>query len=158
MGMCRVRLTTYTDYSLRVLMRLALRPQELTTIAEIAQVYDVSEHHLMKVVHQLGRSGYVETLRGRGGGLRLAKTAAQINVGDVVRRMEPDFDLAACFNTEGCRIEAACVLARALARARTAFMQVLDGYTIADLVQKPRQLGALLGIEVSKVPRRRLAH
>jgi Rrf2 family nitric oxide-sensitive transcriptional repressor len=96
-GGTAMRLTAYTDYSLRVLMRLALRPQELTTIADIARAYRISEHHLMKVVHQLGRAGYIETVRGRGGGLRLARDPTAIWLGDVVRRTEPDLDLVECF-------------------------------------------------------------
>jgi Rrf2 family nitric oxide-sensitive transcriptional repressor len=147
-----VRLTTYTDYSLRVLIRLALRPQTLATIAEIAQVYGISEHHLMKVVHQLGLAGYVQTVRGRGGGLRLAKNPHEINVGEVVRRMEPDLGLVACFReAEVCTIESACVLAGALKQALAAFMQVLDSYTLADLIKKRSQLSVLLKIKPSRV-------
>lgn len=140
-----MRLTAYTDYSLRVLIRLALEPDELATIAEIAAVYDISEHHLMKVVHELGRAGYVETLRGRGGGLRLARRPAQINVGEVVRRMEPDFALAVCFReSEHCAIESSCSLNRVLEEALDAFMQVLNAYTLADLVKRPKALATLL--------------
>lgn len=151
-----MRLTDYTDYSLRVLIRLALRPQDLATIAEIAQAYDVSEHHLMKVVHQLGVAGYVETLRGRGGGLRLARKPAEIHVGEVVRRMEPDFGLVACFRgSEYCTIEPACHLAQALRAALAAFFQVLDRYTIADLIEKPAQLSVLLDLKPATPARRR---
>jgi Rrf2 family nitric oxide-sensitive transcriptional repressor len=147
-----VRLTNYTDYSLRVLTRLALQPQNLATIAEIAQVYGVSEQHLMKVVHQLGLAGYVQTVRGRGGGLRLAKKPHEINVGEVVRRMEPDFGLVACFrDSEVCTIESACVLSRAMQQALAAFMEVLDSYTLADLIKKRSQLSVLLRIKPAKV-------
>lgn len=151
-----MRLTAYTDYSLRVLMRLALRPGSLATISEIAGAYAISEHHLMKVVHQLGRAGYVETVRGRGGGLRLAKKAQDINVGEVVRRMEPDFGVVACFRApESCTIEPACVLAEALDRALAAFMGVLDRYTLADLIRKPGPLLALLKLKPLEAPRTR---
>lgn len=147
-----MRLTTHTDYSLRVLIRLALRPQKLATIAEIAQVYGISEHHLMKVVHQLGLAGYVQTVRGHGGGLRLAKDPRQINVGEVVRRMEPDFGLVACFRESGvCTIESACVLAGALKQAVAAFIDVLDSYTLADLIAKRSQLSMLLKIKPPRV-------
>ena len=143
-----MRLTAYTDFSLRVLIRRALRPADLTTIAEIAALYEISEHHLTKVVHRLGVAGYVETVRGRGGGLRLAKPPAQIGVGYVVRRMEPDLRIVACLrDAEVCRIEPACVLSTALERALAAFMAELDRYTLADLVAKPRRLGRLLGVE-----------
>lgn len=140
-----MRLTTYTDYSLRVLIRLAVRPEELTTIAEIARVYGISEHHLMKVVHQLGMAGYIETVRGHGGGMRLAKKPADIGIGEVVRRTEPDLNLVECFRTpRTCTIEPACVLSGALAQALAAFLEVLDGYTLADLVKRPAPLAGLL--------------
>src|ERR1700743_3445020 len=92
-----MRLTSYTDFSLRVLMYLALHPDRRPTIAEIAGRYGISRTHLMKVVHQLGLKGYVETVRGKGGGLRLARPMTEITVGEVVRRMEPDMALVACF-------------------------------------------------------------
>ncbi len=140
-----MRLTTYTDYSLRVLMWLALRPDELTTISEIARAYGISEHHLMKVVHQLGLSGYIETVRGHGGGLRLAKKPEDIVVGDVVRRAEPDLGLVECFRaSQACAIQPACVLSTVLAEALRAFMDVLDGYTLADLIAKRAPLAGLL--------------
>ncbi len=143
-----MRLTAHTDFSLRVLIRLALRPADLATIAEIAALYGISEHHLTKVVHELGGAGYVETVRGRGGGLRLAKSPAQIGVGDVVRRMEPDLRIVACLrDAESCRIAPACELSTALGRALSAFMAELDRYTLADLVAKPRRIGRLLGVE-----------
>jgi Rrf2 family transcriptional regulator, nitric oxide-sensitive transcriptional repressor len=140
-----MRLTNYTDYSLRVLIRLALRPGELATIADIAKAYNISEHHLMKVVHQLGVAGFIETVRGHGGGMRLARSAGDIVVGDVVRRMEPDFGLVACFRNEPCAISPACTLSGVLDEALAAYMAVLDRYTLADLLKKPRQLTALLG-------------
>lgn len=154
-----MRLTAYTDYSLRVLIRLALRPGSLATIGEIARIYAVSEHHLMKVVHQLGLAGYVETVRGRGGGLRLAKNPEDINVGEVVRRMEPDFGIVACFRGSGsCAIEPACVLAEALDQALAAFMAVLDRYTLADLIRRPSQLLALLKMRPAETSRPRAGH
>lgn len=143
-----MHLTTYTDYSLRVLMRLGLRPRDLATIAEIAEVYGISEHHLMKVVHHLGVAGYIETVRGRGGGLRLARNASDISVGEVVRRMEPDLGLVACFRRgESCSISPACTLASVLDEALQAFLAVLDRYTLADLISRPKQLAQLLRIE-----------
>src|SRR5512142_282347 len=104
-----MRLTAYTDYSLRVLIRLALRPGQLVTIAEIARSYDISEQHLMKVVHQLGVAGYIETVRGHGGGMRLARKPAEIVIGDVVRHTEPDLCLVECFRApHSCVIAPAC--------------------------------------------------
>ncbi len=142
-----MRLTAYTDYALRVLMRLALRPGELATIAGIAREYRISEHHLMKIVHQLGRAGYIETVRGRGGGLRLARDPAEIVLGEVVRRTEPDLGLVECFRSSGtCSIEAACELSAVLGKALQAFLAVLDRCTLADLLGKRPSLERLLRI------------
>lgn len=143
-----MRLTTYTDYALRVLISLAVQPQHLTTIANIAESYGISENHLMKVVHQLGVAGYIETVRGRNGGIRLLKKPSDINVGEVVRQMEPDFDLATCFNVSGsCVIEPRCALKGVLAQARDAFLGVLDRYTLAELVTRRRELATLLNAQ-----------
>jgi Rrf2 family nitric oxide-sensitive transcriptional repressor len=148
-----MHLTTYTDYSLRVLIRLALTPARLSTIAEIADAYAISEHHLMKVVHELGLAGYIETIRGRGGGLRLARNPAEITVGEVVRRMEPDLNLVACFRADQtCTISAACTLTAVLGEALGAFLEVLDRYTLADLVEQPRRLSRLLKIPLDPDP------
>jgi Rrf2 family nitric oxide-sensitive transcriptional repressor len=144
----QVRLTVYTDYALRMLMYLALKEDRLATIAEIAESYDISKNHLMKVAHQLGVAGYVETVRGRGGGLRLAKPISAIGLGEVVRQTEPDMAIVSCFEpVDGpCAIKPCCVLKRALKKARDAFVEVLDGYTLDDLVQPRARLTGLLGI------------
>ncbi|HVW69071.1 MAG TPA: Rrf2 family transcriptional regulator [Steroidobacteraceae bacterium] len=148
-----MHLTTYTDYSLRVLIRLALRPGELATIAGIARSYDISEHHLMKVVHQLGVAGYIDTVRGHGGGIRLAREPAKINLGEVVRRSEPDFALAECFRASGrCGIQPSCVLSGILGEALTAFLAVLDRYTLADLLGEPERLARLLKVSSARSP------
>jgi Rrf2 family transcriptional regulator, nitric oxide-sensitive transcriptional repressor len=142
-----MRLTAYTDYTLRTLIYLALRPDRLATIAEIAAAYRISTNHLMKVVHQLALAGDVATLRGQHGGLRLARPAAVINIGAVVRRTEPDWELAACFGSgPGCVIAQHCVLAGALDEALAAFMAVLDRYTLADLVEPRDRLAGRLGL------------
>jgi Rrf2 family transcriptional regulator, nitric oxide-sensitive transcriptional repressor len=130
-----MRLTTYTDYTLRTLMYLAANAERLVTIAELAATYGVSEAHLMKVVHRLGRAGEVETVRGRKGGLRLRKPPDEIGLGAVVRRTEADLELVPCFSDPGtCVLGRVCVLERALAEALAAFLAVLDRYTLADLV------------------------
>ena len=111
-----MRLTTYTDYTLRVLTRLALRPRDLTTISEIVDSYGISKNHLMKVIHRFGIAGYIETVRGRYRRIRLRKRPGDINIGEIVRRMEPDFDLVPCFTaSNACVIEPVCVLKDALA-------------------------------------------
>jgi Rrf2 family nitric oxide-sensitive transcriptional repressor len=142
-----MRLTTYTDYSLRALMYLALRDDERVTVDDIAAAYDISRNHLTKIVHELGRDGYLATTRGRGGGIRLARPPAEINIGEVVRRCERQNALVECFGAGNtCCITSACVLRSALAEAREAFMLVLDGYTLADLVRPRRALAHSLGI------------
>ena len=141
-----MRLTAYTDFSLRVLMYLALNPERRPTIAEIAQRYGASHAHLMKVVHQLGLKGYVDAVRGKSGGLRLARPAAEITVGQVVRDMEPDMALVACFSDRppGCRLSPACRLKAKLEQARGAFMGVLDDCTLADVTANEAALAQLL--------------
>jgi Rrf2 family nitric oxide-sensitive transcriptional repressor len=143
-----MRLTAFTDYTLRTLTYLALRPQKLVTIAEVATAYGVSANHLMKVVHSLAQSGDVATLRGQHGGLRLARAPQEINLGTVVRRTEPDLELAFCFGSgPWCRIKGECGVSDVLAEALGAFLAVLDRYTLADLVAKRRDsLMTLLGI------------
>ncbi len=136
-----MRLTRYTDYAMRVLIYLGAQPEKVCSIAEIARAYKISHNHLTKVAHDLGKAGYVESVRGRAGGIRLACAAAKINVGDVVRRTEPDFDLADCGN---CVIAPACRLTGVLDEALAAFMAVLDRYTIADLLAKQSKLLRLL--------------
>lgn len=141
-----MRLTVYTDYALRVLMYVALHPDRLPTIAEIAESYGISRNHLMKVVYELGVGGYVETVRGKNGGLRLARRPQDIVLGEVVRRTEPDMALVPCFEAarSPCVITPACTLRRALHEARGAFLKVLDSYTLSDLVQNRDALSALL--------------
>jgi Rrf2 family nitric oxide-sensitive transcriptional repressor len=143
-----LRLTIYTDYALRLLMYLALKDNGLATISEIANSYGISRNHLMKVAYELGAAGYIETVRGRGGGLRLAKPVGMIRLGDVVRHTEPDMALVTCFKPreEPCAIRRCCVLRDALERACVAFMDVLDGYSLADLVQPRSRLRSMLAI------------
>jgi Rrf2 family nitric oxide-sensitive transcriptional repressor len=149
-----MRLTTYSDYALRVLMYLALKSDGLSTIAAIAESYDISEAHLMKVVHQLGVAGYIETVRGRGGGVRLARPMEAISLAEVIRTTEPDMAIVACLKpiNASCTINPSCVLKRALQRAQDAFMEVLEGYTLADLVAPRARLAGLLGISPGASP------
>ncbi|MBC4014987.1 Rrf2 family transcriptional regulator [Siccirubricoccus deserti] len=141
-----MRLTALTDFSLRMLIHLALRPDGRATIAEVAAAYRISENHLMKVAHLLGQAGYVTTLRGRGGGLSLGRPAAEITAGEVVRRVEPDMALVPCFAGADCAILPACRLKQTLHQAREAFLAVLDATTIAELAQPAPALRELLGI------------
>ncbi|HKV15092.1 MAG TPA: Rrf2 family transcriptional regulator [Reyranella sp.] len=132
-----MRLTRYTDYAMRVLIYLGVQPDKVCSIAEIARAYGISHNHLMKVAHDLGRSGYVESVRGRTGGVRLARSTESINVGAVVRQTEQGFELADCSN---CIIAPACGLTGVLDEAVAAFLAVLDRYTLADLLAKQSKL------------------
>ncbi|ANU27350.1 RrF2 family transcriptional regulator [Planococcus versutus] len=132
-----MRLTMYTDFSLRVLIYLGTKePEKLTTIQEISDAYNISKNHLTKVTFELGKAGFIQTVRGRGGGIRLADLPQQINVGTVVRKMEDDFHLVECFNsaTNRCPISSICGLRGALGKALNAYLSVLDEYTLEDLM------------------------
>lgn len=141
-----MQLTRYSDYSLRVLIFLALRPEELSTIDEIASSYGISKAHLMKVVHQLGLQGSVETVQGRRGGIRLARAPEEICLGEILRDTEASLALVECFRPEesDCPIEDACGLRLALGEALDAFFDVLDRYTLADVVRRRRPLLRIL--------------
>jgi Rrf2 family nitric oxide-sensitive transcriptional repressor len=130
-----MRLKSYTDFALRVLMHLAAKPDRLVSIGEIARTYRISHNHLTKVVHDLRKQGFLDAVRGRSGGIRLARPARDISVGEVVRHTEAGFDLVDCAS---CVIAPACALTAALHEARMAFMNVLDGYSLADLVEEQR--------------------
>ncbi|MEO8278264.1 MAG: Rrf2 family transcriptional regulator [Ideonella sp.] len=131
-----MRLAEYTDYTLRVLMYCAARPQQLVTIGELAERHSVSRNHLMKIVTDLGRQGVLATTRGRGGGLRLLMDPARIRVGDVVRASETDFRLVECFDpaTNQCALSPSCRLKGLFDAALQAYFKELDGMTLADIV------------------------
>lgn len=141
-----MRLTFYSDYSLRLLMYAALKPGALITIQEVADAYDISKNHLTKVAFDLGRAGFMESVRGRGGGIRLAKRPEEIGLGDVLRVTEARSVLVECFNpmTNSCRISAPCRLKGVLGRAMKAYFAVLDEYTLADLTQNHPELSRTL--------------
>lgn len=142
-----MRFTRQTDYALRVLMFLGLRPaDELSTIREIADRYGISENHLMKVVHRLGQEGLIETVRGRQGGIRLAVAPERIPLGDTVRRFEEDMRIVECFDpaTNTCAIAPVCALSGILHEALGGFMAVLDRYTLRDLLQPRGALARVL--------------
>lgn len=136
-----MQLTRFTDFSLRVLISLAARPDGLATVAALAEEHGISRHHLTRVVHQLGIKGYIETMRGKGGGFRLARVPEAIRVGDVVRDMESGFEIAECFQLgqSACRLMPGCTLKGVLGEAAQAFLATLDRYTLADLLSPPGQ-------------------
>lgn len=142
-----MRLTNYSDYALRILTYLGLKREELSTITEIAGCYQISRNHVVKIVHQLGQLGYVDTLRGKNGGIRLARAPEKINIGDVIRHTEASMDIVECFsNQNACIIGCSCVLRTAISEALSAFMAVLDDYTLADLIAPRRQLSKQLHV------------
>jgi Rrf2 family transcriptional regulator, nitric oxide-sensitive transcriptional repressor len=134
-----MRLTEHTDYALRLLMYLGTNGTSLATTREVALLHGISHHHLTKVVNQLGHAGFVETVRGRCGGIRLARPPADIMVGDVVRHTEPDFHVVACLDgrARACPLAPACVLKGALCRATACFLDTLDGVALSTLIPSP---------------------
>ena len=142
-----MRLTNFTDYSLRVLIYLGLHGPGLVSIADIARAYQIKQNHLTKVVHNLARLGYVDSVRGRSGGLRLAKSPADINLREIVRQTEDNFVLVECFASDLCKLTGVCALARATNEALAAFFCVLERFTLADLVgSDSAKLAQRLGI------------
>ena len=141
-----MRLTSFSDYTLRVLMYLALERDRLATIPEIAAAYGVSRNHLMKVVHQLAQSGVIETVRGKGGGLRLAREPGAIRIGAIVREAEGAGPIVECLShgASTCPITPVCRLSRVLVEGFDALYDHLDRYTLADLVGNRRALSSAL--------------
>ena len=157
-----MRLSDYTDYTLRVLMYCAQHRDRRVTIAEMADVYGVSKNHLMKIVNDLGRQGLLETTRGRGGGLRLLKAPSDIRVGDVVRGAETDFRLVECFDpaSDTCTLSPTCRLKKVLGRALKAYFAELDVVTLADIAKpgptpsrpaKPKAVVAAKGLLITPI-------
>ncbi len=146
-----MKLTSFTDYSLRVLIYLAADRTRRATVAEIAQAYGVSENHLVKVVHFLGTQGWIETVRGRGGGITLAMAPEAIGIGQVVRGTEGAVLPAECFSEGGghCAIDGHCRLKAVLGEAVAAFYTVLDRYTLADITRNPQRLARVLQIHAA---------
>jgi Rrf2 family transcriptional regulator, nitric oxide-sensitive transcriptional repressor len=144
-----MRLTLWTDYALRTLIYVGAKGGRLATIAEIAESFDISKTHLMKVVNRLGQQGYIDTIRGKGGGIRLVRPPGEIRVGAVVRETEEELAVMGCLAETGfCRIEGCCVLRHALREATLAFLRTLDGYTLADLLAPGARLVRSLGLDI----------
>lgn len=153
-----MRLTTFTDYSLRVLIYLALEPDRRATISEIAGAFGVSENHLMKVAHFLGKQRLLANVRGKGGGMALARAPEKINVGAVVRLTEADALPAECFDRDNnrCVITPACRLRHVLDEAVESFYETLSRYTLADLVEERRALARLLSRAAPEIVMKRI--
>lgn len=149
-----MRLTDYTDYTLRVLMFCALHPERSVTIAELAESHAVSKNHLMKIVNNLARLGWLQTTRGRGGGLRLLKNAADIGIGDVVRQTETDFRMVECFDTSHntCTLTAHCQLKQVIRTALQSYLAELDKVTLADITAAAPAAQRVGSGGISRVP------
>jgi Rrf2 family nitric oxide-sensitive transcriptional repressor len=149
-----VQLSLQADYACRVLIFLATTSASRASIREIADAFDISENHLMKVVHRLGKLGFISNVRGRGGGIELARAPSEIRIGEVIRTMETHFDVVECFNatTNTCPISPVCGLKGALAKARSAFLETLDEYVLEDVVKNRRALGSAIGLVGSTAP------
>ncbi len=141
-----MRLNTFSDYALRVLIYLGVHDDQIATVSQIADAYGISANHLMKVVHHLAQRGYIETARGKGGGMRLGLSPEMINIGDVVRGTEDNGKLVECFDRQSsnCRIESVCVLRTVLGHALDAFFLSLESYTLADLLAPKPELAKTL--------------
>jgi Rrf2 family nitric oxide-sensitive transcriptional repressor len=137
-----MKLTSYTNYALRALQLAALRAPQLVRVDDVVAIHGLARPHIVKIVHELGKAGFLETVRGRNGGFRLARPAEAIVVGDVVRITEGRLDLVECFNpdTNTCPLLGICKLSSALKRATQAFMQVLDDLTVADIAANRTEL------------------
>lgn len=137
-----MRLTQFSDFSLRILMYAAMREGRLITIEETAALYGISRAHLMKVTNQLTRHGFLKSVRGRSGGLMLARAPAEIGLGDVIRATEPDFAMVECFGPDGrCLVTPHCRLKGIVGEALAAFLAVFDRHSLADLVLRPEDFG-----------------
>lgn len=137
-----MKLTSYTNYALRSLQLAAIKEPELVRVEDVAKIHGLSRPHIVKIVHELGRAGYLETVRGRGGGFRLGRPAKDIIVGDIIRLTEGPLDLVECFNPDKntCPLIGICKLSRKIQEATRAFMAVLDDLTIADIAHNRDQL------------------
>lgn len=144
-----MQLTLHTDYALRVLIFLAQKKDGLSTISEIAEFYHISRNHLVKVVHHLSTENFIQTTRGKHGGMQLARAPEMISVGDVVRRMEPNFDLVECFSSsnQACTVVAVCALKEVLYRAGNEFLAVLDKYTVADAIMQNNKTQHIFSVD-----------
>lgn len=147
-----MRLTNYSDYSLRVLIFLSSEPREkLVNIKDIAEAYGISKNHLMKIIYNLGKMGYIETIRGRNGGIRLAKLPSEINIGEIIRKTEEDFNIVECFeHGNTCVITPVCSLKHVFNKALDQFLQVLDQYTLDDIVKNNAMLKDYLSINTKE--------
>ena len=144
-----MRLTLHSDYAVRTLIYLALKPDELVTISDVSVTYGISKNHMMKVAQELVHHGYISSERGRNGGIKLLLDPRDIKLGQVIEKMEPDFNLVACFDAgqKRCKIAGACSMQGFLREAQSAFLEVLNKYSLADAMEQRVNLQSLLSAE-----------
>ncbi len=144
----RMQLTQFTDYSLRALIYIALQ-KETCTIKDITEAYGISNNHMIKIIHNLSKLGLIKTIRGKNGGILMAVPPEMINIGGLIKQLEPHFDLVPCFNKEkaNCCIAAVCKLKGVLYEAKAAFMEVLERYTLMDVLHNKNELSVFLNIK-----------
>jgi Rrf2 family nitric oxide-sensitive transcriptional repressor len=145
-----MRLASFTDYSLRVLIYLALKGEERSTVAEIAEKFQISKNHLVKVVHNLSTLGFIESFKGKGGGISLSISAAQINIGSIVKKLEQKSYIVECYSpSNGCAISPSCKLKRALKLAEDEFFNTLSGFTLEDMITNKNSLLKNLSLTIN---------
>ena len=139
-----MQLTSFTDYGLRTLMYLSSRSEDTASVKEIAEYYGISRNHLVKVVHTLSQHGYIETTKGKGGGIRIAEGSQELRLGDLIMQLEPNMNMVECFDakTNTCRITSACQLKHCLFEATQNFINTMNKYTLADTVKNKEHLFA----------------
>lgn len=137
-----MQLTRFTDYGLRTLMYLASRPEEMSSVKEISEHYGISRNHLVKVVHRLAQLEYIETTKGKGGGIKIAKNTEKLRLGDLIKELEPNMNMVECFDakTNTCRITGSCQLKHYLFEAMQNFIDTMNKYTLADTLQNKELL------------------
>ena len=137
-----MQLTRFTDYGLRTLMYVAARSENSASVKEVAEHYDISRNHLVKVVHRLSQLGYIETTKGKGGGIKIAKDTEKLRLGDLIQKLEPNMNMVECFDakTNTCRITGSCQLKHYLFEATQNFINTMNKYTLADTVQNKELL------------------
>lgn len=151
-----MQLTSFTDYALRCLMYLAAQPDKLCTVREVSTHYGISQNHLVKVVHRLAQLGYIQSAKGKGGGIRLACNPANLRLGDLVKQLEPHMNLVECYvnETNTCKVSTSCQLKHYLSEGVTAFLNALNKYTLAHAVRNPALFIALPPSQINALTKR----
>lgn len=135
-----MQLTSFTDYGIRVLMYLATQPEQISSVKEIAEYYNISRNHLVKITHRLSQLGYINTSKGKGGGIQISKGIEKLNLGDIIIALEPNFNIVECFDAQNntCRITNSCHFKHYISEARENFINTMNKYTLGDTIQNKK--------------------